>query len=271
MSSYVEMIRAVSGKYNDKVKRLTSELFSHFNLNSFWYNKISDRGTIAALASHMHWTEYFGWEKMYAKYPFLRHSRSIQPGVRLLKDVDHAPLRDVLSSCKDKYDMSFLFSITNKTEDGIEEFGFASPYSSGPQISMMFNELPLLRLFAKKFKEENQFLLSKLEDNKIDLTALIGSAFYESSLPLTLSSENRRQLLQKLGMRDRTLLTVADTAVMDLLLQGYSASQIGERLFRSRRTIEHRIEKIKEKLSCQSKSELIQKYQEIESFDRLGK
>ena len=47
LSAYVEMIRAVSGRYNDKIKHITDDVFRCFNLNYFWYNKISDDGSFS--------------------------------------------------------------------------------------------------------------------------------------------------------------------------------------------------------------------------------
>ncbi|MBH1989017.1 MAG: hypothetical protein I8H75_04965 [Myxococcaceae bacterium] len=49
-----------------------------------------------------------------------------------------------------------------------------------------------------------------------------------------------------------------------MVAEGYSANEIAKRVFRAKRTIEHRIEKIKSQLNCCSKSELIRFVQKFE-------
>jgi DNA-binding NarL/FixJ family response regulator len=74
----------------------------------------------------------------------------------------------------------------------------------------------------------------------------------------------RQKVLGELGVKIESNLSVAELETLKLLQKGYTASQIGTSLYRSRRTIEHRIERIKAKLSCASRRELIEKAEVLE-------
>ena len=76
---------------------------------------------------------------------------------------------------------------------------------------------------------------------------------------------SEKKFLKNLGIE--VSCSVREIEVMKLLLEGYSASQIGKEIFLSRRTIEHHLERIKDKLGCTSRAELIQKARELEALE----
>lgn len=257
--SYEDVIQSVSIRYTNKINQICKPLFHYLNLNHFWYCKIDNQGNYFFLGSHAPWCELFAAEKLYLKYSYLRHPEFHQSCVNLIRSPIDPLLSDVLTSCKNRFSMHCLLSIINKGEQGIEEFGFASAFATDEQISRLMSELPLLRLFVKKFWEENALLRTKFEDHSINIAKLIGPTFYE---PFLLPSSSHKKLLFKTMGAD-THLTPGDKEVLKLLQKGFSAGQIGAQIFRSTRTIEHRIERVKDKLSCSSKSELIQKAEEL--------
>jgi len=270
MSSYLNMIQAVTTRYNDSIKNQTSHFCEYFNVIHFWYNQISDKGTLSTISNHPEWSEYFADVGFYHDYPFLRHSKSVQEGVRVLNDFDgaaEASLAPMLQDGRKKYNMNVWITILSKVEGGIEEIGFSTTRSN---ISFILNEIGLVRPFVNKFREQNRLVFSKLEDNSIDLIGLIGPAFYEKSTPLSPKLAKKRAFLQKLGIDCRDDLTQREVEVIRLLLQGYSAGKIAPQLFLSKRTVEHHMERIKEKLGCESKTELIQKARELERYGCLN-
>ena len=150
----------------------------------------------------------------------------------------------------------------------MEVFGFSFTSSNESQYMTAINELPLLQLFAKKFQEDHPLLASKIEDNQIDLLKIIGPRFYEKSTPVVGQGAFARRVFLK-KMRIENPLSPREIEVARLLCEGYSASQIGKQIFLSSRTIEHHLERMKEKLGCSSKAELIQKARELEDFGCL--
>jgi DNA-binding NarL/FixJ family response regulator len=83
----------------------------------------------------------------------------------------------------------------------------------------------------------------------------------ESNLPRI---PDKQQLLQKMGIAPGDPLTHGESRVLKLMLKGYTANTISTKIYRSPRTVEHCIERLKEKLLCDKKSDLIQKGKELE-------
>lgn len=266
MSLYQDMTRAVTVRYNDKVKKFCSPLFDYFNLNQFYYVKITNDGCLYSVDSHPMFAEY--WAAEYCdKYALYRHPKYFRSEVSVITQSPSDSLTDMISTLQVLFNFQTWFRIVDKVEDGIEEFGFSSPSISPILGAGLLSEVPLFRLFMKKFKEGNPQIFSKCNDYQIDIAKLIGPDFYKNDLPEMPEVVARRNLLKSLGIEFEDRLTPREIRALKLLLDGYSAGKIALKTFVSRRTAEHLIERLKEKLSCFSKIELIQKARELE---RLG-
>lgn len=262
--SYDSVIQSVSVRYSDVINKACSELFRCLNLNHFWYCKIDNNGNYSFLGSHSGWCELFAGEKFYQKYAYIKHPKYQKNGIHFIKNPEDPDLMDVLSSCKERFQMQCLLSVVTKDGAGIEEFGFASKSASDDQISLLMNELPLLRLFVQNFFNEHPILKSALFDHQVNIGKLIGPSFYEPIIPIF--PKNKPLLLQTMKLGSSLDLTDGDIEVLKLLQEGSSATQIAKHIFRSPRTVEHRIERLKEKLTCFSKAELIKKARELEKM-----
>lgn len=267
MSSFQDLT-TVSYRFHNRIKKACLPLFECLNLNNFWHYKITASGYYSVLESNIEWAEYLAGAKFHLYYPYCRHPRYFQNGVSVTK-VEDKRLQPFLTVGKERFSLYDSIQLIAKTEDGIEGFGFTAASSQESHISLLLNELPLLRLFVKKFKEEHQLLLSTLEDNQIDLVKLIGPAFYEKSSSDALTFAVRQAFLQKMGIQNEVSLTPREKEIARLLPKGLSADQIGREIFLSKRTVEHHVERMKEKLQCGSKAELIQKVRELEYFGCL--
>lgn len=102
------------------------------------------------------------------------------------------------------------------------------------------------------------------------MAVLKGNAYQKSPLDLPSQHEERLSFLKKIGIEiPEKHLTKKEILVIKHLVQGLSASKIAQALVISPRTVEHHLERIKDKLDCDSKSELIQKVQEIDFLSCL--
>ncbi len=266
MSSYNDLIRKVSCNFNDEIKRASSAVFECLNLNYFYYHKITDSGHLTLLGSDPAWVEYFGAQKFYVSNPFHRNSNSFRNCFVVLKNVVSNDFNQIMVEGRERFNFHFNLQIMNRTVDGVETFGFSSPTSDDLQIAMLINELPLINLFINKFRLENRRIFSKLDDNKVDLAKLVGPDFHVETLPAIPKCCGRQVFLRKMGIECGELLSPREVEVMKLLLLGYSAGKIAPQIYLSKRTVEHHIERIKQKLGCESRAELIQKARELEAF-----
>lgn len=269
-SVYSKMIQSTAVRYADEIRKYCKELSRSFNLCHFWYYRLTHDGHIASLGTHLGWMEYFASEEFYLKYPYVRQPKYLKDSIVLHKDSQEEALKEIYSSCREKFGMQQSLQILQKTPEGIEEFGFSSKSSSDVQTSIFINEIPLLRLFIKQFRKDNQRILRKIEDDQVNIAEMMGADFYNRKTLVDSQFPEKGALLERMGIRSGVSLNPVEVDTMKLLLDGYSASQIAGRLHRSKRTIEHRIERMKNKLECESKVELIQKAQIFMQLESLG-
>lgn len=267
MSSFNELLQAGTCRFNNKIKKTCAPLFEFLNLNEFWYFKISNAGFSVYFGSNPGWAEYYASQKFYLRSPFHCHPKFYSEGICVLRSMlDQEDKKYFKAGCG-SFDTYPGLLLINRISDGVEGFGFSSPSCNEVQLRMLLCELPLLKLFSEKFKEENASLFSVLDDHQINLAEVMGPVFYQNRFAAAFPnrSAQRAGLLEKMGVTGR--LTAREVEVIKLVLLGYSSGKIAPQIYLSKRTVEHHIERIKLRLGCDSKAELIQKARELE---RLG-
>lgn len=267
MGSFQDMTQAVTCRYQDKIKNECAPLFEHFRLSHFGYCKLTNSGDFSYVGTHVAWSEYFAAEKLYRNFPYYRHPKYTQEGIHIMKPEEGAFL-DALNLGREQFNVQYGLAIIQKLKDGLEGYVFCPDLPDTSHLSLLINEIPLLKLFVKQFKEKNQRLFWHLSDNQVNMVDLIGPDFFENITPGLPYILKREDFLKKLGVSSETL-TPAEKRVMKLLPKGRSSRFMGEQLYLSKRTVEHHIERIRDKFSCDSKAELIEKCRELESSGYL--
>lgn len=269
MIPVLEITKAAITARSKEVVKASSVLLEHFNLNNFYYYKITDSGDFFLFDDNRDVVDYLEVQQFIFKHPHYCHPKYHQTSCQIEKTVENHLLAEMDSTKKYflRSDFNLALSIVNKTENAVEEFGFHSAQSNEQQISFLFNHMPELHLFMKWFLKNNASTISFLSDNAVHLPDLIGDVFYDNRIEKTKNSyQAKQEFLKMLGVSDGQDLSQRDWDLIKLITQGYSASKIASQLFRSKRTIEHRIEGLKSKLDCSSKVELIQKARELECY-----
>lgn len=251
------MIQAVTVKHHNKIKKACAPLFKFLNLNEFWYYKIWESGEKVYFGSNPEWSEYYVSNHYNFHSPVNCHPKFYRSGSFTFTTVKSLAEAQPLPEAKRRFNIHPNLLIISKIEEGIEGFGFSSPSAETRQVELLLSEQPLLKLFFKKFRQENGSLFAELEENKIDLKKIIGSKFLANRFLLDSDRAQRIALLKSLGLSNFASLTDREIDVCKRLMRGFSAGQIAIQIHASKRTVEHRIERIKEKLNCYSKSELI--------------
>lgn len=266
MNPILELTKAAITANAKEVSRASNVLLEHFNLNNFYYYKIYESGDFFLFDDSRDVVDFLEVQQFVYKHPHYCHPRYHRSSC-LIEKTSENPLLIGLETTKNyflKSEFNLAISIVNKTGNAVEEFGFHSAQSDEKQIRFLFNHMPELRLFIQWFKENNAPVISFLEKNTVNLSRVIGDIFYDNRIQKgNPYYQERKRLLQTLSIQSEPNLTSTDWSVINLIIRGSTASQIADQLFRSKRTIEHRIEILKEKLNCCSKVELIQKAQEL--------
>lgn len=261
-----DMVRA-SKKFQDKMKSFCDPLVQLFGINHFYHAKITNSGHFVGVNLNREWEEYFFSDKSHLHiWPDKCQPRKVRHGIRFLEENEDDNFNKLLRKAKKDYSLNFSLQLVEKSNQGTNMYGFALNSSNPLQHMTLINEMPLLRLFIKRFQEEFKALYAALDDNKIDMSSLLGSEFYNAKVPAITKSYMRDQFLKKMGIEIPTSLTDRELEVIKHLIKGYPASQIASELFISKRTVEHHLERIKDKFYASSKSDLIQRIRELESI-----
>jgi DNA-binding CsgD family transcriptional regulator len=266
MNGMLYSTKKIHDRYSVSIKETCSVLLDHFNVNKFYYHKICDSGRFFVFDSNLDFTENFDTEELFHEFQFYCHPKYQQTGVQIINVAENlqSMKMEITKNCMLEFDANLWIRLVHKTENSVEEFGFHSSQSDEKQCLFIFNQIPQLNLFAKFFRENNPGLFSSLEEVPVNLLDVIGLDFYENRIQRSDPNyASKQKFLKQLGIDTELDLSPVELDTLRQLVRGYTASQIAKQVYRSKRTIEHRIENIKSKLFCYSKQELIQKAQEL--------
>lgn len=266
MSGLHEMLRKInSSPHHNRMQRFAAPLKECFSINHFWYYRITDSGLYSYMGTHTAWDEFCIDNALSSLFPCLRHPNIVQPGIQLMKTEGDPKYQEMLQTAWSKFKVNFNINLLSKIPDGIEAFGFATCFNDAKAEERLLNDLPTLSRFIKIFREEQPELFLLLENNQVDLSSQFGMVFYEQPKAISFSRKHE-VFLQKIGLGPVLTLTPREVDILKFVSNGYPASYIAKQLHLSIRTVENYLAVVKDKLSCRSKVELIQKAQEIASI-----
>ena len=267
---FIEMLKKVtSSKYYDQMIRFIKPLQDYFGINHFWYYHISCKGLYCYVGSHTPWNEYCFENQLLDYFPCLKHPDKQSSGIHLMKPSLSGKNNIVLQTAWEKFGINFTLNLSQKTDTGIEAFGFATQSNHLLLEEKMLNELPLIYQFLTTFKKEQQKLLYLLCDNQVDIASYLGPQIFLSE-PNEPFFGNKEIFLKKMGLAPSFNLTPREKEILRYTAKGYSAPYIATTLSLSKRTVENYIATMKSNLFCHSKIELIKKAEELSAIGYLN-
>lgn len=266
MNPFNQLINKYNNRYNKKIINYCRPILENFGVSHFWYHRISDDGSYTCLGSNLPWIDYYFSESLYLPNPFLRDPRTQEAGVRFVQKLgDYSYLKS-----KNIGDSSFAINqsliLLEKFDGYVEGYGFASHIDKEHFETLCLNELGILKCFAKHFRQEFSPVISDMSEEPVNMATLIGQDFFADSCETKIPSIDRGSILEQFQLSEVLSLTHRESQVLLLVSKGLFAIQIAEYLQLSKRTVEHYIENVKNKLNCYSKAELIQKAQKYISL-----
>jgi DNA-binding CsgD family transcriptional regulator len=142
----------------------------------------------------------------------------------------------------------------NKTEEKTECFAFGSRPDNKNVLNFYLNNQPLLRKFTHHFKESANRLIEMAKDH----TVMPHSEMILKEIAYTLPEHD---LLEDMSVT-RNTLSAREWQCYSLLLKGYSIADIGLALDITKPTVAVYISRIKHKLQCSNRKEMIQRAME---------
>lgn len=266
MTSLEEMLKGISEKHHKRINKYCNPLETHLGINHLCIYRETNDGQFSVLTSQPDWMRYYFANHLYLKQPHFCHPETFKECVALSKHIPDENYQELLQEASSKYNINFSLMLMNKTKLG-KSIVFLDVNSKDKlHDTLLVNELPFIRRFIANFMEDHKDLFLLMNESQEHLSKLVKCKTKTASTPVMKSISSRHLLFNKFGLDLNYAFTLRETELLREYVKGYSATQIAQRLHLSKRTIEHSIERIKNKLCCQSKAELFQKAREFELF-----
>jgi DNA-binding CsgD family transcriptional regulator len=263
MTQFSEMTAKFSGYYQSKLKRLADPLRVTFGINYFFYLSISKSRECTFIGSNADLVGDFFDSKMHLCHPLFHPAADIDSGLYLYDSVQEQSFQQTMQALEERYNAKHSCLLTRKEPSRDIIYGFALPSAQKENEILLLNHSNLLNQFIRYFEDEMRCVLSRMDSCPVDLTPEAG--LYKE-IPLPKIKLDKTKLAQFLCQIDNLQLTSRDFDCIKHLIKGKTAAEISKLLHLSARTIEHRIERLKEKLHCETKSELVAYLQKIFPF-----
>jgi DNA-binding CsgD family transcriptional regulator len=240
-----------------EVDAILQPLKQHFGVTSLVYQRNYLDGSEIRLTNQPQWVQHFFEKGYYLGSGFEKHPTQYQTGFAVWSHLSHH--QPILNAAR-LFNIDHGITLIQKKEDGCE-FYFIGTTPDRPYVTnLLLNNIDTLQRFTLYFKEQAEHLLKKSYAERIYIprkyelvnTQELGILYQNNYRPLEFK-------IKKFHLDDHITLTAREMKCAKLIIQGKTARSISEELFISQRTVETHILHLKEKLKCQTKTELIAK------------
>lgn len=257
--------------HSDKIRRATRPLRERFGIGYFTYHKIDRQGKYTVLVDRPDWAEHYVGEKFFLDDPFLSQPEAFSSGISLLR-IREGEENRILKAGKEQFDLDLGVLLIEKSEEGVEFFGFCGNSKESALEKLYLNHPSLMQAFGRYFKKEMARELSEMEKEGGSLKDLKGKSYFRKApVEPDIPKEDLQAFLKdlKLSPRGFESLSRRELECVELLLKGMSAKETARKLGLSPRTVEFYFETIKTKLSCQTKQEVFAAALAMKEFQLL--
>lgn len=270
MNNFYDRLNLFSVKHNKEFSKVVEPLLCLFNVKKFFYQSVNKEGRFCFIGSHIDLMQYYFEYQMQDNNPFITQFKATKSGIYLMDTVRHRKYQQDLKRLEDTFGMRHSFTISKIEGAYCHQYGFFLPTMRNDLECVLLNQLPLLWRFIGYFEAEMGHVLHQMREYPIDLHAELQTGF-ETKEPMLPQIELQEgvfvQFLSQIKASCDLLMqygiTEREKECIKFILLGKTAPEIAKMLYLSKRTIEHRIESIKAKLQCKTKSELISRLQNM--------
>jgi len=263
-------------KYAEALAKVIVPL-REFNINFIKYIRLYDDGSQMIMCSNANWLDYYFARQLH-RYPMLgdyQYPEKISDQFSALLSVGLPQIPEITSALK-LFNIGDYIVLVEKCEDHVRYVYFASHLKNNSINNFFVNNISLLKDFVLYLQRALATEIAECVATRVQVDRPIYHLHQNKITSASISSETKRQFFSKIalsglcGQAGATIkFSKREYSCIKYLLQGYTAAGIAELLELSRRTIEHYIANIKQKLKCSTKTELIAKIRAMISADTI--
>ncbi|OGT09032.1 MAG: hypothetical protein A2X78_01935 [Gammaproteobacteria bacterium GWE2_37_16] len=177
--------------------------------------------------------------------------------------------QDIYQDCREYFNIDHGITIIKKQPKSIEFFHFGTSRDKPGIENFYLTNLDILYRFIIYFKDSANPLLEKARKNRIhipnynnnpdilDLSIVFGTDSFGNKLKQKAIAEFKIKKYALNLDNEKVIFSKREVDCLLGMLEGKQASEIGRKLYISKRTVETHLDHIRQKLNCKDKSELI--------------
>ena len=204
MLSWKEIVQNYIIKHSNKVTKTTRPLRDHFGIGYFPYHRIDNKGKYTVLLDRPDWAERYVSDQIYLMDPYLRHPSVYKSGITRVDSHGSEEYKErTMDAANEVLEMNMGAMLIEKSEDGVEFFGFSANSQTSALEDLYLNHQGLLKSFASHFKNELNPVLYEMEQEASSLITLKGKDFFEEELiHPAISVDTYLSYLQHIGLNE---------------------------------------------------------------------
>lgn len=265
MITFDQMLE-VSVKNQDKLRKISKPLYEVLPINYFFAQFHSRCGKFGCLGTHVDFMCDFFEASMPQKMPFITKFNWSSNAFFLVDAMggnNYECYQKFINEKFSRYKMKHVLSVLRSNQDFCFEYGFG--LKNNFDTNVVINHLEFLNKFIDYFNINFSGEMGDMIKTPVCLKSVLGDNYKGqtySEANLHIPHNKKIQFLEKISSNcDRDLLKVKFTKREIDILRLYdklnTAREVGESLYLSPRTVQNHIARIKEKLGCSNKSELL--------------
>jgi len=249
-------ITHISRKYLNTIKKISDPLKEKFGITYFARQSVSNDGYWEILGNLPDWLDHSASKEFYQIDSSLIHPAHYKSGF-IVNSSYSVPehLKNLITETRDVYDIDHTLCIFEKTSKGGEWYFFGTSAKNHHIVNTYISQINAIYKYIPYFREEAKKILDQNLDFKINLSHLKNEDFQSPLFKINLFAMKNGidEILESFGKR----ISSREKDCLHLLVNGKTVKETAKILRLSPRTIEGYLNRLKEKVGCKHKRELL--------------
>ncbi len=252
MSEESKMLGFYSSPLCDRFRQLSAILEQTFGLDGFFYSYFTPDGYFYQIGNRPDVGETYFSNKCYMHNPLICHPDNyVHDQAVITDDLNHDPFHSAQKTIEESYGFKNFLCIPKKENGCLHLVMFSSSDSHLPLNSIFLQNRYALSSFGDYFFDVWKEQAGKMENYTMNMGELLGQRYYQKNPELSYGAPKGLidRFGKEIGLVDQFAkiekLSKRERDCVELFLKGMTASQIGDELGISKRTVYDYLDHVK--------------------------